>query len=655
MSNVGSATRSRSSDPSLSNQSLSPNNLGSTRGIDFLGLVNIQSYDRFNQYTIGRSKNCDIVATKRRNETEETKWVHTLISNTHCRIFCLLSNIRHHHATNTFTADGMEVYIEDSSGNGTVINNSILLKKNERRILHTGDTICLVNPKILQKKLRNANLEKEIMQHYSFVFINMYQTQNSCGVLGSMNMTSVIKNIPTSDIKSSVAVKTPNGHADHTSTTYTPTSSGRKRGLVDVKATKTKSIFQQCVTSVENRKNTSKVSETIDTKQREMTDDAARMPPPEKKIKSNPNTVASIPTRTIESEYDLRDEIGSGVCGIVRRAIDRKSGKMVAVKEIAINQGGRNRTVNLNSLNNDLDPAIRAEATMLQSIDHPYIVKLIDVFVHPGKAVYLVMELLNGGDLFDRIVEKGRYTETESRQVMRRIMAAVYYLHQERDIVHRDLKPENILLASRTNDIIVKITDFGLAKSITDDGLKTFCGTPQYFAPEVLRRRHTVAGHGRYGKEADMWSMGVILYILLSGMPPFDASIGTDEIENIKISFTGSRWQGISDSAKDLILKLLSKDPATRISVVNACSHPWILTPDGDTHLHPLEDPNIPRTPVKSIRSNELDKCTEVDTKDGKLIASALHVSPTPPKISHAALIDGNTKQTKLSSWLANK
>lgn len=619
-----------------------------TRGIDFLGLVNIQSYDRFNQYTIGRSKNCDIVATKRRNESEETKWVHTLISNTHCRIFCLLSNIRHYHATSTFTADGMEVYIEDSSGNGTVINNSILLKKNERRILHTGDTICLVNPKILQKKLRNSNLEKEIMQHYSFVFINMYQTQDSCGVLGSLDVaSSSIKNIPTSSIKSTGVVKTPNGPKNSMSTTHTPTSSGRKRGLVDVKATKTKSIFQQCVTSVDNRKNILKGNEVLDTKQQEATDDATRMPPPEKKI------ISVKPTRTIESEYDLRDEIGSGVCGIVRRAIDRKTGKMVAVKEIAINQGGRNRTVNLNALNNDLDPAIRAEATMLQSIDHPYIVKLIDVFVHQGKAVYLVMELLNGGDLFDRIVEKGRYTETESRQVMRRIMAAVYYLHQERDIVHRDLKPENILLASRANDIIVKITDFGLAKSITDDGLKTFCGTPQYFAPEVLRRRHTVAGHGRYGKEADMWSMGVILYILLSGTPPFDASIGTDEIDNIKISFTGSRWEGISDGAKDLISKLLSKDPATRISVVNACSHPWILTPDGDTHVHPLEDPNVPRTPVKPLR-NEMDKCTKVDAKDGKL-TSALHVSPTPPKISHTSLIDGNTKQTKLSSWLAKK
>ena len=155
--------------------------------------------------------------------------------------------------------------------------------------------------------------------------------------------------------------------------------------------------------------------------------------------------------------------------------------------------------------------AIQAEAEILRSLDHPYVVKLYDVYVSPGNAIYLVMELVRGGDLFDRIVERRRYTERQARRVMRRILAAVHYLHEERGIVHRDLKPENILVVDRRSDVDIKLTDFGVAKNMTAEGLKTFCGTPQYFAPEVLRRCDTVMGLGRYGKEIDCWSIGVIL------------------------------------------------------------------------------------------------------------------------------------------------
>ena len=290
--------------------------------------------------------------------------------------------------------------------------------------------------------------------------------------------------------------------------------------------------------------------------------------------------------RRVEQEYDIRDVLGSGTCGEVRRAIHRRTGEQWAVKIIPL--GGRNRAFN------EASTAFQAEASILQALDHPYVVKLVDVFVSPGQAVYLVMELLHGGDLFDRIIQRGRFTEDSSRRVMRRLLNAMFYLHEIKNVVHRDLKPENILCVTRDNDVDVKLTDFGLAKNVTEDGLKTFCGTPQYFAPEVLRRRHTIAGRGRYGKEADCWSLGVILYILLSGTPPFDATLGLDCVVDAKIGFPKDKWHGISDQAKDLVQKLLMADPTRRISVKDACKHAWIMVDDGDTHTYPLDDPAVP-------------------------------------------------------------
>ena len=130
---------------------------------------------------------------------------------------------------------------------------------------------------------------------------------------------------------------------------------------------------------------------------------------------------------------------------------------------------------------------------------------------------------------------------------------------------------------------------------MTAEGLKTFCGTPQYFAPEVLRRSHTVKGNGRYGKEIDCWSIGVILFILLSGSPPFDVSAGFDAVANAKIIFYEDQWKHVSRDARDLVMRLLEKDPRRRMSVRDACRHAWVLVEDGDTHCHPLHDPLVGR------------------------------------------------------------
>jgi serine/threonine protein kinase len=177
-------------------------------------------------------------------------------------------------------------------------------------------------------------------------------------------------------------------------------------------------------------------------------------------------------------------------------------------------------------------------------------------------------------------------------------------------MIIRDLKPENILCTSNKNDIDIKITDFGLAKAVhgNEDALKTFCGTPQYFAPEVLKRRNTISGRGRYGKQADMWSIGVILYVLLSGTPPFEA-VADSVAYGKQIEFPDEFWFDVSADAKDLILKLLVKEPSKRYTIKDSCNHKWILTDDGDTHIHPLDDPQLV-TLARKVLPIQVSKCT---------------------------------------------
>lgn len=471
-------------------------------GVSMMGLQNIQPRDVFNVYTVGRSSKADFVVPKVRNVADKaTKsmldWSYAMISNQHFKIYCTLSESGH----------DVSVWLEDHSGNGTLVNQTTLLRKGERRLLHAGDEICVINPVTLRRKVRKQSLLTHILQQYSFVFVRQQSPPSFSGaVMTSLPFTS----------------------------SFSPWKqpSSTRKAAVNARAT------------------------------------TGRDPP----------VPAGPPQRRLEHDYEVRDLLGEGTAGLVRRAIHRKTGQERAVKVIRL-------------MKQPFGPAsssaladVQAEAKILKDMAHPYIVELDDFYV-TDSAVYLVMELLQGGDLFDRIVDKGRYSETESRRVMRRLLAAIHYLHEEQNVVHRDLKPENILLCSRTNHVEVKLTDFGLAKTVNDDGCKTFCGTPQYFAPEVLRRQHTVKGRGRYGKPADMWSLGVILYVLLSGTPPFED--GQD------LEFPHDYWSGVSVLAKNLVRCFLQPDPNRRWTVQQACEHEWILMDDGDTHLHPLRDPTV--------------------------------------------------------------
>uniref|UniRef100_A0A4W3JZG6 Calcium/calmodulin-dependent protein kinase Ia n=1 Tax=Callorhinchus milii TaxID=7868 RepID=A0A4W3JZG6_CALMI len=195
------------------------------------------------------------------------------------------------------------------------------------------------------------------------------------------------------------------------------------------------------------------------------------------------------------------------------------------------------------------ETSIENEITVLQKIKHPNIVSLEEIYDSPTH-LYLVMQLVAGGELFDRIVERGCYTERDASQLISQILHAVHYLHQL-GIVHRDLKPENLLYCGQEEDSPIMISDFGLSK-LEDKGsvMSTACGTPGYVAPEVLAQKP-------YGKAVDCWSIGVISYILLCGYPPFyddnDAKL-FEQIVKAEYEFDSPYWDDISDSGKAAVV-----------------------------------------------------------------------------------------------------
>ena len=201
--------------------------------------------------------------------------------------------------------------------------------------------------------------------------------------------------------------------------------------------------------------------------------------------------------------------------------------------------------------------------------------------------LYIVLELAEGGELFDKIIEKTRFNETEAKLHFYQMASAIQYLHSKK-ICHRDLKPENILLCSHDDkNPVIKITDMGLSK-LVDLGtvLKTFCGTPQYIAPEVFKGSGVFGGPKPYSLKVDCWGLGVILYILLSGTPPFseDRRIQQELKEQIltaNYTFYQQLFDNISVEAKDLIQKCLKVEPSERISAEEILNHPW-LTNDSD-------------------------------------------------------------------------
>ncbi|KAK9390800.1 kinase-like domain-containing protein [Lipomyces mesembrius] len=258
--------------------------------------------------------------------------------------------------------------------------------------------------------------------------------------------------------------------------------------------------------------------------------------------------------------YRFGRVLGAGTYGIVRAATVIETGEQVAIKVI------------LKKNVKGHESMVQDELDLLRLLHSPHIVGFRDWFESKDK-YYIVTQLATGGELFDRIVERGKYTEKDAVKTVSEILDAVDYLHSQ-NIVHRDLKPENLLYLHPENDSALVLADFGIAKMLetSDEVLTTMAGSFGYAAPEVLMR----TGHG---KPCDIWSLGVITYTLLCGYVPFRSETVNEfliEVRENGVIFHEKYWRDISKDAKEFILAMLCIDPDKRYTSKQLLNHRWI-------------------------------------------------------------------------------
>ncbi|XP_051990611.1 death-associated protein kinase 3-like [Xyrauchen texanus] len=275
--------------------------------------------------------------------------------------------------------------------------------------------------------------------------------------------------------------------------------------------------------------------------------------------------MAGFRSEDVELFYEMGEELGSGQFAIVRKCKEKTTGtefaaKLIKKRRLSSSRRGVSRE------------EIEREVNILREIQHSNIITLHDIFENKTDVI-LILELVSGGELFDFLAEKESLTEEEATQFLKQILDGVHYLHSKR-IAHFDLKPENIMLLDKNvPNPRIKLIDFGIAHQIKDGNeFKNIFGTPEFVAPEIVN-------YEPLGLEADMWSIGVITYILLSGASPFLGETKQETLTNISAvnyDFDEEYFSNTSELAKDFIRRLLVKDPKKRMTIDDSLQHPWI-------------------------------------------------------------------------------
>mmetsp|Transcript_31339 Transcript_31339/g.54395 ORF Transcript_31339/g.54395 Transcript_31339/m.54395 type:complete len:529 (-) Transcript_31339:259-1845(-) len=297
----------------------------------------------------------------------------------------------------------------------------------------------------------------------------------------------------------------------------------------------------------------------------------------------------------VNDDYEIGDKIGEGNYAVVYRATDNESGNVAAIKCISKEKLSRSSQ----------GPKILVnEIHCMRSLDHPNILRIERVYEEDDK-IYLVLEYIEGGDLFAKIIAAEKFSERYSAVLARKMLVALAYMH-ERNIIHRDLKLENIMMTSMEEESDIKIADFGFSAEMTTDNMAVFCGSPGYVAPEILNKQP-------YDAKADVYSAGIILYIILSGNSPF---FGRNVEETLaknregRIRFDVSYWADITDDARDFIGYLTGKISATRPTAAEALKHRWIQS--HNQHYFESLDSTLRRPSFSKRRTTEVSSIPNI-------------------------------------------
>ncbi|EEF47932.1 calcium-dependent protein kinase 1 [Ricinus communis] len=291
------------------------------------------------------------------------------------------------------------------------------------------------------------------------------------------------------------------------------------------------------------------------------------------------DSVLQTKTGNFKEFYSLGKKLGQGQFGTTFLCVEKATGKEYACKSIA-----KRKLLT----DEDVEDVRREIQIMHHLAGHPNVISIKGAY-EDAIAVHVVMELCAGGELFDRIIQRGHYSERQAAELTRTIVGVVEACHSL-GVMHRDLKPENFLFVNQKEDSLLKTIDFGLSIFFKPgEKFNDVVGSPYYVAPEVLRKR--------YGPEADVWSAGVIVYILLSGVPPFWAETEQGIFEHVlhgDLDFSSDPWPSISEGAKDLVKRMLLRDPRRRLTAHEVLCHPWVQE-DGVAPDKPMDSAVLSR------------------------------------------------------------